>query len=145
MNARPIPGCPGYYASDDGAIWSYYVRRGFDTMVVDMTAAPRQLSTFDRGRHDGTPSGYRSVNLTRDGKRCNRYVHDLVLLTFVGPRPVDEFGPIQACHKNDRPGDNRLENLRWGTVQENMSDRRENHAARAQVEPSHAFADLLEG
>lgn len=144
---KPIPGCHGYSATEDGRIWSHWTKRGgFGRPTVDMTAPPRELAQFDRGRHTGEPSGYRSVSLTRDGKRCNRYVHDLVLITFVGPRPVDEFGPVQACHENDRPGDNRLDNLKWGTVAVNMADRRANAIAREWApETDHAFSELLRG
>lgn len=45
-------------------------------------------------------------------------VHRLVLESFVGPCPEG----MQALHWNDTYGDNRLENLRWGTSTENSED-----------------------
>jgi len=41
-----------------------------------------------------------------------------VLETFVGPRPPGYC----ACHKNDIPDDDRLENLYWGSRRENQLD-----------------------
>ena len=45
-------------------------------------------------------------------------IHALVLSAFVGPRPDG----MEACHWNDQPGDNRIENLRWGTRSDNVRD-----------------------
>ena len=61
---------------------------------------------------------YPMVSLPIDGGRQNRYVHEMVLSAFVGPRPE---GAV-ARHLNDIPTDNRLENLRWGSRSENQFD-----------------------
>lgn len=47
-------------------------------------------------------------------------MHRFVLETFVGLHPYRMF----ACHVNGNPCDNRLGNLRWGTHQENMAEKR---------------------
>lgn len=47
-------------------------------------------------------------------------VHRLILETFVGPCPTG----LECRHLNGKWWDNRLENLKWGTHQENMEDRR---------------------
>lgn len=47
------------------------------------------------------------------------YVHHLVLIAFRGSRPEK----LECRHLNGDPGDNRLENLAWGTRRENMMDR----------------------
>jgi hypothetical protein len=59
--------------------------------------------------------GYLTVTL------CGRirYVHNLVLTTFIGPRPLD----LECRHLNGINTDNRIENLRWGTHKENAEDR----------------------
>lgn len=47
-------------------------------------------------------------------------VHYLVLLTFVGPRPADK---PHIRHLDDNPANNRLDNIVYGTAQENALDR----------------------
>lgn len=59
------------------------------------------------------------VRLRRDGKYEPRTVHELVLATFLGPRPTSHYG----CHRDDRPINNRLNNLYWGTPTENCADK----------------------
>lgn len=58
------------------------------------------------------------VNLSRGGKYHTFRVHQLVLGTFVGPRPEG----MQCRHLNGNPADNRLCNLAWGTPEENRED-----------------------
>lgn len=58
--------------------------------------------------------GYRTAGI--GGK--TQYVHALVLEAFVGPRPEG----CVARHLNDAPGDDRLENLAWGSRSENSAD-----------------------
>lgn len=68
-------------------------------------------------------SGHRSVTLARlNGETTRKYVHRLVLETFVGPCPEG----MEACHWNDIPDDNRLSNLRWASRTDNMYDRSRN-------------------
>lgn len=143
---REIPECPGYSATEDGRIFSHWHRVNFGPMVIDMARAPRELRQFDRRTIRNTASPYLSVNLVRDGKRCNRFVHELVLLAWVGPRPgsADEW---EACHGIGGPKDNRVSNLRWDTVKANRADQ-ELHAelrkAAAEHEARGVFDDLLE-
>lgn len=60
-------------------------------------------------------TGYSHTNIS--GK--TEYVHRLVLLAFAGPPPFD--GAVCAHWDGDR-SNNRVENLRWATQKENMSD-----------------------
>lgn len=66
--------------------------------------------------------GYPEVRLypPAGGKLLGRtyFVHRLMLEAFVGPCPPNHEG----THLNDVPGDNRLENLRWGTSSGNSYD-----------------------
>lgn len=48
-------------------------------------------------------------------------VHVLVARAFLGPRPEK----LDVCHNNGDRLDNRLDNLRYGTRKENMTDRDE--------------------
>lgn len=64
--------------------------------------------------------GYRTVRLSKPGMSQKNYaVHVLVLEAFVGPRPS---AGMVARHLNDKPLDNRLVNLAWGTQLENVAD-----------------------
>ena len=67
--------------------------------------------------------GYEIVLLSAgDGIFKTHKTHRLVLEAFVGPCPSD----CQACHYNDVKNDNRLSNLRWATLLDNMTDAKRN-------------------
>jgi len=100
---KELPGFPGQYATEDGLIYSD--RSG------ELRLKPQRLDT----------KGYLRVNLRDDSvpakdKQLN--VHTCVLLAFVGPKPEG----MECRHLNGNCHDNRLENLKWGTHQENMQD-----------------------
>ena len=52
------------------------------------------------------------------GRKDGRLVHRLMLEAFVGPCPDG----MEGLHWNDRPSDNWIGNLRWGTRLENIND-----------------------
>lgn len=105
---RPIPDHEGYEASDHGRI------RSVDRIVTcsdgRRVPCPGKVLTPARGRNGHL---YVGVN----GR--TRYVHQLVLEAFVGPRPAGTIG----LHWNDIPADNRPVNLRWGTHADNARDK----------------------
>lgn len=148
---RPIPECPGYSASADGRIFSHRRRKG----------APRELRQFDRKTLNGYASPYLSVSATRNGKPCNRFVHELVLIAWVGPRP-GTTEEVEACHGLGGSRDNRVSNLRWDSVEANTRDRQRHRMAcygggyaeletcepgpdvqRAYFDEGHAFSDMV--
>ncbi len=59
------------------------------------------------------------VGLHKNGVSNIRLVHRVVLETFIGPPP----DKTMACHRDGNRRNNRLENLYWGTSQENQQDR----------------------
>lgn len=61
-----------------------------------------------------------TVALTRKGVPSYPYISRLVLTAFVGPAPRDH----DAAHWDGDPTNNCLDNLRWATVSENMSDKK---------------------
>ena len=66
-------------------------------------------------------SGYWCVNLRVSGRVKCRCVSELVLTTFVGPRP----SPVHdAAHVNGNRDINGLENLVWATKKENAAHKR---------------------
>lgn len=76
--------------------------------------------------------GHQLVNVCSDGKQRTRYVHQLVLEAFVGPRPDG----MVCRHLNGDPTDNRIINLRWGTPSENIQDQL-THGTHANSKKSH--------
>lgn len=122
---KDIPDFPGYRVGDDGSVWSCWVRipiaiggpaglRGSKT-VLGTTYKPLRLFWNGPAHYR-----YRYVNLQRDGKLTMQRVSRLVLSAFIGPCPLG----MEARHFPDRDRDNnRLENLSWGSRQENQADR----------------------
>ena len=100
---NPIPSWPSYYASQTGLIAS--TKRGPLKILRPITAKDGHQYVFL----------YSNVN----GDMTKQWVHRLVLQTFRGrPKPGQE-----SRHRNGVPGDNRLDNLAWGTRQDNADDR----------------------
>lgn len=62
---------------------------------------------------------YLSVKLCRFGKIEKRKIHELILTTFVGPRPKGK----QCCHDDGNHDNNVKSNLYWGTKLENEADK----------------------
>jgi HNH endonuclease/NUMOD4 motif len=111
---RRIPGYRWYEVSDRGRVVS---RRG----------RVRILAQQMRGK---PPRLYPAVTLYRGGRAETRFVHQLVLLAFRGPRPDG----MECCHENDVATDNRLSNLRYDTPTANAADRARNKRALAIIE-----------
>jgi hypothetical protein len=109
-----VPGLP-LFVSDQGS-------------VKTVAGAPRATPT--------TKDGYPKVSL---GRERQFYVHDLVALTFHGPKPEGQ----QVRHLNDVKTDNRPENLAYGTASENGLDtvRNGHHvgAAKTHCKNGHEF------
>lgn len=63
--------------------------------------------------------GYKAIHLVRNGKSYKRYIHRLLLETFVGPCPKNK----QCRHLDGNKLNLNLSNLKWGTRRENQHDR----------------------
>ena len=90
---KPIPGYPGYKASQLGRI------KGPSEKILSQRVDPR---------------GY-----LRIGDRQCPTVHKMILLAWRGPPPPDH----ECCHGPQGQLCNELANLRWGTKSENAQDR----------------------
>lgn len=116
---KPIPEWEGAYEVSDGG----EVRSVDRIVVARHPALDRPHPRRFRGRvlRPGIlQSGYKMVNLTGPGrKREYRYVHDLVLLAFVGPKPAG----LEVCHGDGTRINNHLANLRYDTRSANQQDR----------------------
>ena len=95
---KPCPSWPGYWASTAGRIRSQH----------------KVLKP-----HKATKFGHLNVSPSVEGVQAPAAVHRMVLDAFVGPPPEKH----EARHLNGDPGDNRPENLAWGTREENQRDR----------------------
>lgn len=103
---REIPEFAGYFASADGEILS----------LVKKASRPRILKQQTNGR------GYRYVFLYRNKEMSKMFVHRAVLMSWV--RMPEEWE--EGRHLNDNPNENSLENLAWGSRQDNVDDKRRN-------------------
>lgn len=130
----PVLGWEGFYeVSDRGRVRSLDRKREHGTgHKAKVKGQPITLILDSRG----SPT----VRFSRGGKKHVRFVHRLVLEAFVGPCPEG----MECCHDNDVPGDNRLENLSWGTKSKNRLDAvrngKHNMARRDRCKWGHLFA-----
>lgn len=90
-----IPDFPGYYADEQGRIWS------------SLSGKLRKLKPYD--------DGYLKVHPILDGKARTCYVHRLVCRAFHGESPPN----TQASHLDGNPKNNKPDNLCWETPKEN--------------------------
>lgn len=110
---RPIPGYAGSYSvSNTGLVRAEArLRNGRANSV----RALKQRMKVQQQREDG----YLQVSLTLDSKGVHAYVHCLVALAFIGPRPEGQ----QACHNDGDKTNNVLSNIRYDTRTGNEADK----------------------
>jgi hypothetical protein len=130
---RPVVGYEGLYeVSDCGRVRSLPRRaklyRG-TRPVPEKILSPYQY----RGKHP-------YVVLCNTSGQKKLKVHRLVLAAFVGPCPDGMYG----LHWNDDRTDNRLANLRYGSLSDNMLDRKRNgndpNASRTRCSSGHEYS-----
>ena len=117
---RDVPGSDGrYLVNDQGQVYSRWQRRPL------------------KGRRVG--SGHVRVYLRLPEGPRGRYVHQLVMEAFVGPRPAG----MDTRHLDGNPANNALANLAYGTPSENARDRRRHgtdaNARKAECKHEHPF------
>ena len=127
----PVVGYEGLYeVSDQGRIKSVAHR------AKNGVFFPEKI----RVSHAGANT-HPTISMYRDGISKRFYVYRLVLEAFVGPCPEG----MVACHWNDDPSDNRLENLRWDTEKANQADKMRNghntNANKTHCKNGHEYTD----
>lgn len=104
-NWKTIPGYSKYIINECGDIYSFFS----DNIL---TPAINQ-------------DGYLRIMLkNNNNKRKTEFVHKLVLLTFIGPRPK---GMICRHYPDQNPQNNHISNLSYSNQQQNSYDRIENN------------------
>lgn len=122
---RPVPGYEGLYeVSFDGEI------RSLDRVTVSKVGISRKFHGKTLAPREDA-DGYLEVNLYRGSKGKTAKVHRVVCEAFHG---VPSEGEV-SLHYDDDPANNRADNLRWGTMSDNMYDmvRNGNHLVANQV------------
>lgn len=110
----PVVGYEGYYeVSDQGRVRSV-ARTATDSIGRTYSYPSRILRQFPQAK------GHLALRVTNGTRYRTRTVHQLVLETFVGPRPAGLYG----CHNDGNPANNRVSNLRWDTPKSNSADMR---------------------
>lgn len=109
---KPVPNFPGYEVSSLGNIRSYRNSWG---RIIDVSH-PRKPITAADGR---LVIGFKK---NRFWDKSNVLLHHMILSAFVGPRPEG----MVACHNDDNCTNNRIENLRWDTKENNWKDEAKN-------------------
>lgn len=114
---KPIKGfCGAYEVSNKGRIRSVTKRIYFDGKTP--------YSIIKKGalmKGGPTHTGHLLVSLSLGHKvRVRRYIHVLILETFVRKGKRGE----ECRHRNGKPGDNRLSNIKWCFRSDNLRDRK---------------------
>lgn len=103
---KPIKDQPGYFCDSNGKVYSN-LRCG--NTRVKHSGNVREVIPWTKS------NGYQCVSFSSGGKRLNKYVHRVVLETWLGLNDG-----LDCNHKNGNKADNRLENLEWATRSQNM-------------------------
>jgi hypothetical protein len=107
---KVVDGWPNYEVSTHGRVRSWN-KGGFGSGT--RAKAPKTM----RPRWDG--KGYARITLCNLGQQRERFIHQLVLEAFVGPRPAPEY---EGRHLDGVRGNNSAINLEWSTHAANMRD-----------------------
>jgi hypothetical protein len=100
---KPIPNYEGYYAAEDGSVYS------------SKSGKIKKLSFYNSPKHP-----YYLVSLWVNGKMHTRLLHFLIITAYKGLRPKGmEVRHLDGNCKNNIPS-----NLSWGTRAENIEDKR---------------------
>ena len=103
----PIPGLPGYFATENGEIYS------------NLRSSKNPDGNFLILKQYVVKAGYKKFMARKDGKKINFLVHRAVALALLGAYGA----PFEVCHNDGDRSNNRLDNLRWDTRKGNHHDK----------------------
>lgn len=104
---KDIPNYPGYRVGSDGSVWSckngkWGLREEWKQLKPSRVKTPYSYDRY----------------MVALGRGNQKYVHRLVLETFVGECPPG----MEGCHNDGDASNNAIHNLRWDTRLGNMRD-----------------------
>ena len=108
---KEIPNFEGYYADTDGNIFSCY---NVGNHKIEDKIHRKLKINYGSTDEQKRPR----VSVCRNSKRYSRFIHTLILETFIGKRPED----MECCHNDGNNKNNKLSNLRWDTRKSNAED-----------------------
>jgi hypothetical protein len=126
MNAgkMPIKGWPGYFAGNDGKIYSAH--SGTFKPVAEWEAGRPRCRYRKVTLYRTRVRRIHGMGRVRDRQKRNFAVHMLVAAAFIGRRPRSTS---QARHKDGDRNNNVPGNLKWGTKRQNERDKIEHGTA----------------
>lgn len=109
-------GFPGYRIGSNGLFWTR-LEHAFDRVlgrisIIVGTRWKLKTQAYNKSRK------YYCAQLSSNAVRRNVRIHQLVMEVFVGLRPTG----LKVLHWDDDRKNNRLSNVRYGTMQENHAD-----------------------
>lgn len=107
-NWKEIEGFEGYFISDYGQVQTIRPRNKNSKPPT----SPRIMKLYT------LESGYKRITLRSNGKPRSMFIHSTVLHHFKCPRP---YG-LECRHLDGNKANNHINNLAWGTRQENTID-----------------------
>ena len=114
---KEIPGWEGYYS-----ISSLGRAKSHKRIITEKKSSLKTQIKYEIPEKILNPNidkiGRHRISLSKNSKITTRFIHTLVLMTFVGKRAADK----ECCHKDGNPGNNKLDNLYYGTRSENIAD-----------------------
>jgi len=107
----------------ENKIRGYKIAKEFDISQTTISKIKRNLKSYkDRWtllKPRIHPGGYSYVDLYKDHKYKRFFIHELMLIHFVGPKPF----PEAVCrHLDGNPANSLPYNIIWGTRSENAKD-----------------------
>ena len=92
--------------------------RGVSRGIIRSNGRPQQIAARVLSL-ETVCGGYKRAYMSGPGVNDRQLAHRLVLEAFVGPCPSG----MEACHNDNNPNNNSVENLRWDTPRGNTADK----------------------
>ena len=127
----------GYSVTEDGKVFTHRKRFGLGKgkgggVKIDYSYSKQLNLYFGCG-------GYLYASISINGKQRSIPLHRLLLDAFVGPCPIK----MECRHLDGDPLNNTLQNLCYGTVQQNANDRaKHGHNRRGENHPRSKLKNL---